>query len=236
MPKINVYCDESGVENKDKEYYVIGAIFFDRTFKSTYLEGLNRVLANYNFVREIKWRQFGSAHAQLYKDIINYFINQEGLNFRCIVIKKSQVDMDTYHQNDPELAFYKFYYVMLNKILTTGHEHYIFLDHRNNHKHDRVQVLKKFLEAYSAMHESIGKIKHVQAYPSVENRFIQLADLFTGMVSYAFDNKLNSDVKKELISYLAQALGRERINVGTPRTQEKFNIFQISLPRTNGLS
>ena len=220
----NIYCDESRVENKDSEIMVIGALIIPRNEKRNIFKKLNQIFIRRHFNQELKWNKVGKKYIDFYKEVINYFINNKSLQFRCIVVDKTKIKYSEFHENDTELAFFKFYYLMLRKRLSDQNNYYIFLDKKQTRDKNRARALKLFLDSYILINNKNCNIKHLQSYQSHENKFIQLADFFTGLMSFAC-NSNSSKNKLAVVKYLSEELKREDISQGTSLLESKFNVF-----------
>jgi len=141
-------------------------------------------------------------------------------------VDKNKVKLEEFHNNDLELAFFKFYYFMLRPTLLDQNEYYIFIDKKPTRDKNRARALKSFLDAYVLIHRTRCNIKHLQAYPSEENIFLQLTDYLTGLVGFACNsNRRSKSVKANMVSYLKSRLGKGKLCVSTPLAEEKFNVF-----------
>ena len=79
-------------------------------------------------------------------------------------------------------------------------------------------------------HTKTSVIQHIQSYPSHESILIQLADLFSGAVAFAFNEDLSLiRPKQELEKYIATKIGKEDLIFRSSPQEKKFNIFAIDL-------
>ena len=224
--KLNIYCDESRVENPDSQKMVIGALFVPRNQKPDIERKIKAIYKKHGFTRELKWVKTDKLFADFYKAVIDYFVEERDLNYRCIVVDKTKVKFEEFHNNDLELAFFKFYYFMLRPKLLDQNEYYISIDKKPTRDKNRARALKLFLDAYVLIHKSRCNIKHLQAYSSEENVFLQLADYLTGLVGLACNPKRKSEsAKAHMVNYLKSGLGKKSLCVSTPLAEEKFNVF-----------
>jgi len=230
MESINIYCDESSLENANKKYFVLGAISWDRNATKEIRQNLKNILEKYDFHSELKWHNISLGYEKLYKEIIDYVFIDTNISFRAIVVDKEKMDLATYHENDQELAMYKFYYLMLRFFMKSFYKYYIFLDKRNKKDRKRTEVLSHFLKANILNNDIQSEIKHLQEYDSKELLFIQLADFFTGAISFAYEPTQKSDFKKSIMEYIEQKK-HSKLSDGSLRTERKFNIFEIQLNR-----
>lgn len=223
ITSINVYCDESSVENTNTKFMVIGALVIPRVKKKSFLEEYKNITREHNF-SELKWTKISKASLPLYKKIIDLFFDKDYTSFYSIIVNKQQVDLKTYHNNDNELAFYKFYYLLLKEKLASNSKYYICLDKKPVSVKSRVGVLKNFLKAFVSSSRTDCVIKHVQEYSSKENSLIQMADIFTGVVASKFNQNTKNIEKLELIKYIENKIGRQ-IDKQSSLKEHKFNTF-----------
>lgn len=220
----NVYCDESRVENKDSKIMTIGSLFIPRNERKKISNEIDQIFIKNHFNRELKWNKVGKKYLSFYKEIVDYFIQKNSIQFRCIVVNKSKVKYDEYHENDSELAFFKFYYLMLRKRLSDFNNYFIFLDRKPTRDKNRARALKAYLDSYVLLNKTDCSIKHLQSYQSNENKLIQFADFLTGLMGFACNNNQGKD-KLNIVNYLESVLERKNICESTPLSETKFNIF-----------
>lgn len=221
----NVYCDESRVENPDSQFMVIGAVLIPREQKIRIAKELKEIVFTYNFHQEIKWNKVGERYKEFYKRIIDYFLSNKSLQFRCIVVDKKTVNYDIFHNKDKELAFFKFYYLMLKNKLDDNNQYYILLDKKPTRDKKRARSLKSFLDSYVLLHRSNCNIKHLQAYNLRDNVLIQLADFLTGLVAYRNNTILKNNTKSSIAKYLEEKANTKLIKT-TPAFSLKLNILK----------
>ena len=223
----NIYCDESRVENRDSRHMVIGALFVPREKKNKIKNELTHLFDDCGFNYELKWSGVGRKKLDAYKKIIDYFVTAPDLQFRCIVVDKQKVQYELYHDNDEEVAFFKFYYFMLRAKLLSGFRYYIFLDKKPTREKRRAGLLYAFLQTYIKYHKSDCCICHLQSYDSRGNIFIQMADFLTGIAGYGCNNDTSGgdSVKAEVVNFIQGKLNKKRLCDSTPLGEEKFNVF-----------
>jgi len=204
---------------------VIGGLIISRDKKQTILRDIVEIFHRHSFQYELKWVRTSPRFFDLYKDILDYFWASDFMSFRCIVVDKSKVDYPQYHDDDPELAFFKFYYLMLRRKLLDYNRYYIFLDKKPTRDKNRARALHAFLESYILLHRRNCVIEHLQAYHSHENIFLQISDFLTGLVAHAVNENVQGTTKDRIIRYLQTRIPQEKFLNGTPLSEEKFNIF-----------
>jgi len=222
----NIYCDESRVENTDSHKMVIGALFLLRPKKSKTVEEIKEILTRHNFNYELKWSKVGKKYSELYKELIDYFLANESLNFRGIIVDKREVKFKEYHNGSLETAFYKFYYIMLKIRLLSQNEYYIFLDKKPSRDKNILNALNHFLEFHIFKNKKDCKIKHLQSYDSDNNLLIQMSDFFTGLIGFACnDYEQKNSFKYKMVKYFEEKSGRKDLCQASFLSEEKFNIF-----------
>lgn len=225
IKKFNIYCDESRVENLDSRFMVIGALFVPRGIQKSIAKEIKGIFSSFNFFQELKWNKVGGKYSDFNKKIIDYFISNEVLQYRCIIVDKSKVKYDVFHENDKELAFFKFYYLMLRNRLDDNNQYYIFLDRKPTRDKNRARSLKAFLDSYVLLHRSNCNIKHLQAYSSKDNPLIQIADFLTGLVAFRNNSNLGNNPKSLVSKYFEENAGVSLIKTTHPLSK-KVNLLK----------
>lgn len=115
----------------------------------------------------MKWTKLSASNLAFYKNVLDWFI-QSNMRFRLVRIDMQNIDLEFWHNQDPELGFYKFYYQCLKHILSEKYDYRIFTDFKTNRDKNRISRLKFFLDFYSS-----GNILNVQALGSKDSIFTQ---------------------------------------------------------------
>lgn len=222
----NIYCDESRTDNTDSQKMVIGALIILRGNKKTIVKDIKSIYQKHNFSYELKWTKVHKKFFNFYKDIIDYFVSANDLKFRCIIVDKTKVQFKKYHNEDSELAFFKFYYLMLKAKLLDNNVYYIFLDKKPTRDKNRARALHAFLDSYILWNKKNCSINHFQAYDSKNNVLIQMADFLAGLVGFANNSRESTISPKEKVAkYLKVKLQIKNFNAYSFLSEEKFNIF-----------
>lgn len=193
-----------------------------------------------------------------YKKFIELFSISPYLDFRCLVLDRHAIDYATYHQGDKELGFYKFLYFFISRNIEKDYKYkdaknnlyQIFIHRRrmgDKMEWGRLSDLKLVLnnrlrkscfyaefnkdsdakapDSFSFKNKLIRNIEPVDSYINPE---IQLVDILTGAVGYAWDGFQTSPAKLELIKYIEELFGLQLKNE-TPYLTEKINIWKFQL-------
>lgn len=231
--RYEIYCDESHPDvfwsrsTKRARFLAIGGLWLAADLRAEVKARFREISVQHGRLGELKWHKVHAKWEPFYRDLIDLFIsyNAEMLRFRCILVEGDKVSMDRYHDDDPELGFYKFYYQLLKHWVEDGHEYAIFCDDKTNRKHDRLRTMQQVLQ-----HSCIGQVISIQALPSHEVQLLQFADFLLGMVSSRFNNDIEpGGTKDRVISYLEERLGKRWRLLPTTKSVRKLNIFQIAL-------
>lgn len=226
----NIYCDESHQDSDKNEfpYIVLGALYFDRKKRMYLGKKIKNIKKEYSINGELKWSKISASRLNGYKRIMDLFFD-ESFYFQCVSIKKIDVDYKSFHNNNKDIAFFKFLYNLLKQVFYIsepfGANYYIFLDYKPTNR-------KRYLDLYQFISrkaiDSKNKVLKLQAYDSYENVFLQLCDILCGVVSYKKNNvNLVNTSKDELANYIMSKLDKTDFDKTTPIPDRKFNIFNL---------
>jgi len=234
---INIYCDEScHLQNDKQSVMVLGAIHCPASKKDEIFLRLDELKRKYNLIPkhnkhpkenrtyyEIKWNKVSKSQIDFYRDVIDYFFDDDDLSFRVLVVPdKSLLDYEKYgHTHDT--FYYKMYFSMLKAILQPEFTHNIYIDIKDTRSTEKVHKLEKVLrnDKYDYNKEIIKKVQQVRSH---EVELVQLADLLIGAVSYVSRGLNTSEAKNELIERIRQR-SRYSLLKSTLIKERKFNIF-----------
>lgn len=226
--KYVVYCDESRHDGHTlNPYMAIGSLWMPREDRD-YISRVFKACCRTNGLgAEIKWSKVSSAKLESYKRLIDFFFEQENLEFRAIVVDQSKVNYGEFHGNDRELGFYKFYYEMLWHWFAPQNEYLILLDFIQNKEAHRFTELRKVLENQL---KGCAWITDLTVIDSHKTPLGQLVDLITGAVAAAWcDNLPNDSSKRDLIAYISEKRGSSLLDPSPSSAHEKLNLFKIRL-------
>lgn len=226
----NIYSDESCHLKNDKQ--TVMCLGYTKIEKTNYLTLKNKIKAlklKHNSPTELKWNTLSWSRIDLYKELIDFFFDNE-IEFRCILIKNKQnLDHDQFNEGDSDNFYYKSIYYLLNNPYTNpaNNQYRTYLDIKDTRGKSR---LKKIEEVLQNKHHGVSPFIYFQHIHSHENEFIQLADLFIGAIAYKareeYSKPQASKVKKAVIDYL-EAKSGYNISEGTEPWEAKFNIFDF---------
>lgn len=106
-----IFADESNLNSK---YLLIGGIWVDELTYKAVVEECNQFKASINWTLDAKfnWKNVSRLTLSHYKNFIDIFFKYN-LKFNAIVINQKEVCLKDNDENDFELGFYKFYYLLL---------------------------------------------------------------------------------------------------------------------------
>jgi hypothetical protein len=222
MQNYHVYCDESGIVHE--RYFVLGGIIFK---SEDYIELDNLIKdckKDCKIDHEIKFEKIkGHYNLKLYSDIALTLLKSNKLHFRCTIFDTQDINHNKYNsctvkKYNAEQGFYKLYYQLLyhNFIKEDPNANYIIsLDERPPHAQTEINItnLKNSLNAGCATKNNIKALKFIS---SDNSNFIQIADLFTGCINFAKNQKTSSKpYKQEFVDCLSNFLNVKNISKDT---------------------
>ncbi len=236
-PTINIYCDESCHLQNDKEpVLVIGAVYCPIEKKEEIFERLYSFKVKHNLIPknkkndkdnrpyyELKWNKVSKSKIEYYKDVINYFFDDDDLQFRVLVVSnKTDIDYEKFNHTH-DTFYYKMYFGMLKAILNPENSHHIYIDIKDTKSKEKVHKLEQVLrnDKYDYSKEIIKKVQQVRSH---EVEILQLADLLVGATAYVNRGLANSKAKNELIN-LIKHRSKYSLTKSTLLKERKFNVF-----------
>ena len=236
-PTINIYCDESCHLQNDKEpVMVIGAVYCPIEKKEEIFERLYSFKLKHNLIPknkkndnenrtyyELKWNKVSKSKIEYYKDVINYFFDDDDLQFRVLVVSnKSAIDYEKFNHTH-DTFYYKMYFGMLKAILNPENSHHIYIDIKDTKSKEKVHKLEQVLrnDKYDYSKEIIKKVQQVRSH---EVEILQLTDLLVGATAYVNRGLANSKAKNELIN-LIKHRSKYSLTKSTLLKERKFNVF-----------
>lgn len=231
--KFNIYCDEScHLEHDNQKYMVLGGIICEKSIKNRIKRDILEIKRRYNIKEnaEIKWNKVSPSKLKYYKELVDYFFNNDNLRFRALIIDKTQLTHETFRQTHDDW-YYKMYYQLLLNLVEPKQENYIYLDIKDTKSAKKVEGLKQYL-SFKLMDYEFEVIKNIQSMNSQESVIMQLADLLIGAIGYrnrkVYDEENASIAKRELMMYIIQK-SEYSLNKSTFLSEKKFNLFCIDL-------
>jgi hypothetical protein len=234
---VNIYCDEScHLQNDGEAVMALGAVYCPASKKKEIFERLFEFKQKHDLIPrhkknekdnrtyyELKWNKVSKSRLEYYKDVINYFFDDDDLHFRTLIVaNKAKIDYEKFNHTH-DTFYYKMYFGMLKAILNPDLAHYIYIDIKDTKSKEKVCKLEQVLrnDKYDYAKEIIKQVQQVRSH---EVELIQLADLLIGAMAYINRGKSESKPKNELIE-LIKHRSKYSLTKSTLLRESKFNIF-----------
>ncbi len=229
----NVYCDESCyMEHDGLGVFVLGAVWCPAEKVREVAVRLREIKVAHGMAPdfEVKWNKVSPSQAHFYADVIDYFFDDDDLHFRTVVAPDKMLLRHADFGQTHDDWYYKMYYQLLIQLLQPGSAYRVYLDVKDTLSAAKVEKLSAVLST-SVYDFSREIIQRVQAVRSHEVELLQLADLLTGMVSYAHRGLSSSPAKKVLVERVRERSGFQ-LTKSTLLREDKFNVFVWSAAAT----
>lgn len=231
--KYNIYCDEScHLEHDGERYMILGGIICEKNNRKIIKNDIIGIKRRNNLkeTAEIKWNKVSPSKLEYYKDLVDYFFENDMLRFRAMIIDKMQINHEKFNQTHDDW-YYKMYYELLKNLAEPKDDNYIYLDIKDTKSSKKVEGVKNYLNMKMREYE-YEPVKHIQSINSQESSIMQLADLFIGAIGYKnremFNKEEASNAKTQLMNYIIEKSGYSLIK-STWLSEKKFNLFHINL-------
>lgn len=222
----NIYCDEScHLEHDGQKIMALGAVWCPKAKKDEIFIRLRelKVKHNLNPCFELKWNKVSKTKLCYYEDIVDYFFDNEDLHFRVLIVPDKSVLDHVNHGQTHDDFYYKMYFDLLKVILDPKHGYNIYIDIKDSRSQGKVVKLKDVLRNN---HYDYSKtiIRGLQQVLSQEVELIQLADFFTGALSYVHRGLSTNSSKVALIDRIKKRSGYSLLS-STLYKEDKVNVF-----------
>lgn len=227
QPKtFNIYCDESThLPNDRRPYMIYGYVSVASNQIKMIRRQLRSIKSKYGFNEEWKWTGIHECTYKMYRELVEYFFSVSGLNFRAVVVEKSQIDESRadYTFND---FYFRMYFQLLHHKTDMSAVHNIYFDIKDTCSQQRLHRLKDILK-YNA------SIRNFQFIRSHESMFLQLTDVLMGAINYNL-RILSRDIdgkvlaKRRIVEYI-ETHSDISLTHTSPLSAQKMNLFFISL-------
>ncbi|KAJ52191.1 hypothetical protein BD780_003780 [Clostridium tetanomorphum] len=230
---INIYCDESchlefTDKNKAKQVsMILGGISCPKEKVKNVSEELRKIKSRHGIWKfnEVKWTKASYNKIEFYKEVIEYFFNNDDLRFRTIVFQdKNKFNYEKYDHNE---IYYIMYFYLLREMIDARKINNIYIDKKDTRGGRKIKDLKKCL-CNEKLDFDLKLINNMQIINSSDSELMQLVDILIGAVGYAnrlyMGEILNSTAKLELVEFIKRKTGYSLLKT-TLRQEDKFNIF-----------
>lgn len=226
----NVYCDETcHLEHDGINVMVLGSVWCPQG-KLKEINQRIRQIKERNGVSpamELKWTKISPAKIDLYRDIVNYYFDDDDLHFRAVIIPdKSKLDHERFNQTHDDW-YYKMYFDMLKVIFNPTDNYEVYIDIKDTNSYHKAQRLKEVC-CNSLYDFSQRVIKRLQPIRSEEVQIMQLVDILIGAVGYEnrnFPAEFEKSVAKQNIIELIKKRSGYTMKKTTLLREEKLNLL-----------
>jgi len=232
----NVYCDEScHLENDHQPAMVLGAVWCSLEKAGEISKSLRKIKTRHGLKPdfEVKWTKVSPAKIDFYRELIQYFFDEDDLHFRALIVPdKSKLKHEAFSGQDHDIWYYKMYFDMLKVIFNPEAHYRVYLDIKDTHGGAKIAKLHDVLcnNMYDFSREIIERIQLVRSH---EVELLQLADLLIGTVSYVNRGLRDSSAKINLVDLLKQMSGYD-LTRSTLLREEKVNLFRWHAAEVQG--
>lgn len=230
LEPFSIFCDEScHLNNPDINIMGFGAICIDDNKKEIVKESIAKIKKDFNCKGEMKWIKVSPKNIEFYKRIVDFFIEESGLEFHSVIIQdKNKLDHKKYNNNSSEIFYYKMYFLLLKNIISRRRDsvYKIFLDIKDKHNAYEINQMKTFITRKLSTENEVN-IKKIQTIDSDKVSILQLTDFLLGALMYANRFSDRTSAKGQLVGYIENKLLISLIEK-TKYSQKKYHIFTFS--------
>ncbi len=224
----NIYCDEScHLENDHQSVMILGALVCPESKKEEVTKRIKEIKEKYDLNRscEIKWTSVSNAKIWFYKDLVDYFFDDDDLRFRAVIADKTKLNHSHYNQSHDDW-YYKMYYYLINYLITPSCNYNVYLDIKDTRSAKKLAKLQGYVcnNKLDFNHNIIQRMQHIH---SQESQLLQLCDLLIGAISYA-NRDLHSNQGKVTIVNRVKERSNYNLKKSTLIKEPKFNLFHWS--------
>jgi hypothetical protein len=222
----NIYCDEScHLERDHQPAMVLGAVWCPLDKAKEIAIRIREIKEEHGLSPhfEIKWVKVSPARVRAYLDFVDYFFDDDDLNFRALIVPdKSKLHHEVFGQTHDEW-YYKMYFDMLKAILWPGNKYRIYIDYKDTRGSSKIAKLRDVLcdNMYDFSREIVERVQLVRSH---EVEPLQLADLLVGAVSYVNRDLSTSRAKMQLVERIRKRSGYELTRTTLLR-EDKMNLL-----------
>lgn len=225
--QFSLFCDEScHLEHDGQKAMVLGVLSCPAEKVKEATTRLKEIKVKHGLPahQEVKWTKVSPAKLDLYRDLLDYFFDDDDLRFRALIVPdKSLLDHET-HRQTHETFYYKCYFALLKALFEPAFSYRIFLDIKDTQGGAKIHRLHEIL-CNNQLDFQKKIIRDIQLVRSHEVQLMQLADLLIGAVSYANREISSSSTKLTLVERMRKRSGYH-LTLSTLLREQKVNIFR----------
>lgn len=224
-PEIRVYLDETRHLKTNDGPMVLGGLWGIKDACASFNNKIKMIKIKHGIPtnQELKWTKVSPAKINYYKDILDAFLNEPGINYRGVIIKKEIVDYKRFDFTEDDF-YYRMQYLVIRNIASHNVAKYrLFFDYKDTWSNYKANGTVNFLEKTNSL---AGDVFEAQPLRSDEVTLLQVVDFLNGLFAYANSdpNNQKSEGKKELVRMLEEKSGICS-TCDSPMASEKINIL-----------
>lgn len=233
MNIFDLFCDESAhLEHDGLPFMALGTVWCAHDKTHEIAVRLREIKKKHGVSDsfEVKWTKVSAGKVDLYRDLLDYFFDDDDLHFRALVADKVQHPASA-QGHDQDSWYYTLYFQLIEPLLDPRSRYRVYLDIKDTRSQEKVRALHDVL-CKSQLDFQREIVERVQQVRSHEVEQIQLADLLLGALMYANRELTTNAGKVALVERL-----RERSGLQLTRTtllrEPKVNLY-FWKPRPEG--
>lgn len=223
----NVYCDEScHLEHDGVPVMVLGGVWCLKDKAREAHERLREIKVKHGLDPkfEVKWAKVSNAKSAFYRDLVDYFFDDDDLRFRALIVPDKSLLNHNAHEQTHDEWYYKMYFTMLKGVLSPEDCFRIYLDIKDTRGGNKVRKLHEVL--CGSMYDFDARIiETIQILRSHEVELMQLADLLIGAVCYV-NRGLSANAGKLAVAERIRERSKLSLNRSTLLRARKMNLFR----------
>lgn len=221
----NIYIDEScHLENDGMPVMAMGAIWCAKVETKRLNEALRDLKKKHKAQGELKWSKVSQARLPFYLELIDWFFAESALHYRGLLVEnKQKLSHLNFNQGNHDVFYYKMQFTLLKKLLSPSSHYAIYLDVKDTHSRTKLKKLREVL--CNNVYDFNGQmISHMQNIHSHESELMQMADFFTGALTYCHRNLTENSAKVAVIAHI-ETTWRKSLRHTSSLNERKLNIF-----------
>ncbi len=240
----NIYCDEScHLQDDGIRFMSLGCVWCSAAKTPEISRRIREIKGKHGLLKtgespgsgartfEMKWTKVSPGKIGFYKEIIDYFFDNDDLHFRAALIDKQQLRHHAHSQTHDDW-YYKMLFRVLEPIIDPEKAYSVYLDIKDTQS----ETMRKKLEQVIRIdrHDQTRTIlQRIQQIRSNESELMQIADLLLGALTYHNRMKarnlpspsLQRSGKLELVARIQQR-SHKSLEATTWLRESKFNILR----------
>lgn len=208
-----IVCDISGLSGAEK-YWVIGSLWISKSLVPECAKIATAYRIENKIWGEMKWGGITHQKQQEYKNFLTTLLRDSPAEFRGMIIERTLVDLEKFHNGDRNVALAKFVYQCLGYKMSwmirhdrkTSNNFYILMDNEG-------WAETNYLDLKSHLQDNLDfagygrSIEYLAPVDSKINSLFQVCDIITGAISAVWSQIELSEDRREIVNHVESILG-----------------------------